>query len=300
MFLFALVEILNVIDELRQRRVRHLGVLLTLLCFGVVGVSAWLRLAGAGLGCTPWPVCYAAFLDGATYVLPAGGRVIHRVVATSALLLAFYASWYSFRPAPLQPALRQTLFLTGLMLVLSIVGIWSNDPRRIAVNLINLLGGLALVVFSWRIVLAAQTGNLLSVRGLQNPLWRFGLLFLVGTVLLGGLIGASYQATACISVFDCSNTLHLLHRACAVMAVVLLGRAAGYVIGEKSAGPARQRLAGWVLSLLILEALLGVMTVSSGYVLALAIAHNVGAAALLAAVMQLATTPVNEAIQAAA
>lgn len=279
---------------------QRIGIVLTLLCLAVVGVSAWLRLAGAGLGCAPWPTCYADFLNGVAYVLPPGGRVIHRIVATSALLLAFFACWHSYRPNPLQPVAFQTALLTGLMLLLSVAGIWSNDPRRVGINLVNLLGGLALVVFSWRLVLASRQ-ELSPMAGRPwNSMWLAGVLALAGTVLMGGLIGASYQATSCTAVFDCSNLLHVSHRLCAVAAVVLLGWAAGRVFGEEPGNPERQRLARWVLSLLMLEALLGAMTVSSGYALELAIGHNLGAAALLAVVMQLAAMPAAGTVQAAA
>ncbi|MEK6550494.1 MAG: COX15/CtaA family protein, partial [Pseudomonadota bacterium] len=33
----------------------------TLLVFVVVVLSAYLRLAGSGLGCEDWPACYAVF-----------------------------------------------------------------------------------------------------------------------------------------------------------------------------------------------------------------------------------------------
>lgn len=278
-----------------------MSILLALLCLAVVGVSAWLRLAGAGLGCTPWPACYAGFLEGAAYTLPMGGRMVHRIVATSALLVAFYVCWCSYRPVLLRPVARQALLLTGLMLLLSVVGIWSNDPRRVTVNFVNLLGGLALVVFSWWLVLATRNESLKLGNLLRDPLWLVGVLALSGTVLMGGLIGASYQATACTAVFDCVNSLHVLHRLCAVAAVVLLGWAAGREMMKTPGNPARQRLAGWVISMLVLEALLGAATVSSGYALELAIAHNLGAAALLAAVMQLvAMSPATKANQAAA
>ena len=48
----------------RERQVRALALATCLLGLGVVGVSAFLRLSGAGLGCADWPGCYGQVLAG--------------------------------------------------------------------------------------------------------------------------------------------------------------------------------------------------------------------------------------------
>jgi len=42
----------------RLRKIRKLSLLLTALSFLILLVSAYIRLNGAGLDCSPWPHCY--------------------------------------------------------------------------------------------------------------------------------------------------------------------------------------------------------------------------------------------------
>lgn len=301
-------------DHARLIRLRRYGQVLTLLALAVVGVSAWLRLAGAGLGCGDWPGCYASFLNGTPYAVPLHGRVIHRVVATAALLLACFTCWYSLKPVSLQPVARQSIILLVLMLLLAVVGIWSSEPRRVLVNFINLLGGLALVSFSWRVVLATNVSGRRSVVRRHSPLLRAGLLALTITLVIGALIGARYAAATCNDLPHCGGVwwpqdwsgfnplsflvtaarpadpdgvaLHLMHRVCGVATFLLLGAAALRSMRLAQEGSVR-RAAFIVIVLLTAEVLFGILTVASGYVLWLAIAHNIGAALLLASAAQL-------------
>lgn len=132
-------------------------------------------------------------------------------------------------------------------------------------------------------------------------------------MLLGGLIGARYAAPACTTLPDCQGTwwpplqgwqalhpfvtlagpaapgeaggvaLHLLHRYAAVLAALLLA----VVALRLRAVPRARKAALAVLAFLLLEGALGVLIVMSGYSLWPAVAHNVGAALLLAAAASL-------------
>lgn len=254
----------------RLRRVRRLAFLLTALSLGVVGVSAFLRLQGAGLGCADWPACYGQVLTAATHSPPPLGRLIHRIVATGALLLTIHLAWIGWRSRPWQPWARQAVILLGLMLFLSVVGVWSGDPRRTSVNFINLVGGLALVPMSWRIAMAS-TGAETPGRRLSSPALAAGTILLTAAVILGALIGARYAA-----LDDSAGgiALHWLHRGLAVLACLLLGHAA-LRRPDRAASKA-------LLGLLGLEILLGAITVMGDFPLWAAVGHNVAAAALLA------------------
>lgn len=297
---------------MQSRRVRALALLTCLLSVLVVMVSAYLRLSGAGLGCADWPGCYGQILAGMPQAPWEGARLAHRIVATLALLAGILLTWRSWRPQPLQPAARYATLLLALMLFLSVVGVWSSDPRVAWVNFINLIGGLGLVTFSWRVAITSEPSRLVEW-GSGGAVCRGAIAALTLTVLLGGLIGARYAAPACTTLPDCQGAwwpalqgwtalhpfasltgpaapgeaggvaLHLLHRYAAVLAAVLLV----FVALRLHAVPRARKAALRVLVLLVLEGAIGVLTVASGYSLWLAVAHNVGAALLLAAAASL-------------
>ena len=297
---------------MRERQVRALALATCLLSLAVVAVSATLRLSGAGLGCDEWPACYGHILEGVAHAPWTGARLVHRIVATLALLAGILLVWRCWRPRPLQPAARYATLLLALMLFLSVVGVWSADPRQVAVNFINLVGGLGLVTFSWRVAITAEPSRLLE-QGAGGAVCRAALALLTLTVLLGGLIGARYAAPACGTLPECQGAwwpalagwpalnpfatlsgpagpgdaggvaLHLLHRYAAVLATVLLA----LVVLRLRQVPRARKAALAVLTLLLLEGAIGVATVASGYSLWLAVAHNIGAALLLAAAASL-------------
>ncbi|MBV6476592.1 MAG: Heme A synthase [Rhodocyclaceae bacterium] len=298
--------------QVRARRIRALALIAFSLSLLVVAVSATLRLSGAGLGCADWPACYGQVLAGVPSAPWAGMRMAHRIVATLALLAGMLLAWHCWRPQPLQPAARYATLLLALMLLLSVVGVWSADPRNAAVNFANLIGGLGLVTFSWRVAINTEPARWVE-RGRGGPVCRIALGALTLTVLLGGLIGARYLAAACGSLPHCTGVwlpppqglaalnpfvvlggpaepgeaggvaLHLLHRYAAALSMLLLLVVAFRL---RKTPQARRAVLG-VLTFLALEAALGALTVASGYALWLAVAHNVGAALLLAAAASL-------------
>jgi heme A synthase len=281
----------------------------------VVLISAYLRLDGAGLGCADWPACYARLL-----ALPPAApdygiaRLLHRAAASLSLLLACVLAWQCWRRPVLRPVAFPATLLLSLMLALSALGIWSSDPRLTLVNLLNILGGLGLVSFSWRVALAgAPPAMLLQRRVAPTLLLRLGAACLTLTVILGALIGAAYMASACTTFPDCQGrwwpvapgwaalptlavlqaapqsgdpvgvNLHLLHRYAAVATLLLLGAA-----GLQALAIAEQRrAAALLLVLLVATVALGILTVLAGFGLWLAVAHGVCAAALLATLASL-------------
>lgn len=297
----------------RSRQIILLACLLCLLGLSVVAVSAWLRLAGAGLGCADWPACYGQILAGAPAPMPwPGARLLHRLAASATLLLGVVLFWRCRRPAPLQPAARHAAWLLARMVLLALVGFWSHEPRLAVVNFVNLLGGLGLVTFSWRVAVTAAPPRL-EEQARGGPLCRAALALLTLTVLAGALIGARYAATACDGLPLCGEvwgpplqglaalhpfvfltapagpgepggvTLHLVHRYAAV-ASLLLALVVAWRL--RRSAPAR-RAALWLLTFLAATALLGVLTVAGGFPLWAAVAHNVGAALALAAAAHL-------------
>lgn len=299
--------------DARLKRIRTIGLVLTALSFLVVLVSAYIRLNGAGLGCAGWPDCYGQLLAGGPHPHSGAVRILHRVVASIALLLGFYLVAQCLRPVPLQPVVRHATQLLVLMLLLTLVGLWSSNPQRAWTSFVNMLGGLGLVSLSWRVALEARSGPAAPPSAATCMMLRAGLVALCAALALGALIGARYAAVSCLSTPACGGvwwpaaegwaaldpftrvaaptrpgdaggvTLHLLHRYCAVLALLLLGGA-----GLRALRAAATRTPAMaLLALLVVELALGSLTVASGFQLWLAIAHSVCAAALLAVTLQL-------------
>ncbi|MBI4741004.1 MAG: COX15/CtaA family protein [Betaproteobacteria bacterium] len=299
----------------RPKKIRRAALLLAALSLLVVAVSAYMRLDGAGLGCADWPACYGQLLarePGAPQFSIV--RLMHRITASSALVLACFLVWICLRPQPVRPAAGYATLLLLLMLALSALGIWSSDPRLPLVGFMNIVGGFALLGLSWRVVLATGVAPSRETWKPRGFLLLLGVAALVATVLLGAWIGASYAAVACPSVPHCGGiwlppdegwaaldtpfvrlvkaalpgdaggvTLNLLHRYSAAGAVLLLGAGGVRALArDTTRGAARV-----VLLLLVVELGLGGLTVASGFGLGLAVAHCVGAAALLASVVTL-------------
>ena len=296
----------------RLRTIRILALLLAALSFLIISISAYLRLDGAGLGCAGWPDCYGQLLSGGVHPQRGPIRLLHRVTAALSLLLAFLAAWYCIRPRPIKPLARYATLLLGLMILLTFIGLWSPDPHRAWTSFLNILGGLGLVALSLRLALAATDSPPPRAAGAA---WLpvCGLAALVAASALGALIGARYAAISCASTPACGSVwwpaaegwaalnpfvtiaapaspgdaggvaLHLVHRYFAAASMLLLGLAGLRAL----AGDATRSAGRWLLALLIVEFALGGLTVASGFSLALALGHSVGAAALMAAAMQL-------------
>jgi cytochrome c oxidase assembly protein subunit 15 len=300
----------------RLKRIRILAVALVLLSLLILLVSAYIRLSGAGLGCSPWPDCYGQLLAGQASLHSGAARILHRSVASLALVLGFVLVAQCLRPYLIQPAARWATALLTLMILLTFVGLFSADPHRVWTGFINILGGVGLVLLSWRTALAAGADPA-QPPPRPAPVLHAGAGLLVLTIALGALIGVRYAATACLSLPVCGDVawpaaagwsalnpftviaaaagpgddggvaLHLLHRYCALATLLLLGLGAL----QGLARPATRASAGLLLVLLLVQFSLGVLTVLSGFSLWLAIAHSVTAALLLAATLQLLTRP---------
>ena len=301
-------------DEIgrRLRRIRYLAFALSALSLLIVLVSAYIRLRGAGLGCSPWPDCYGQILTGGPHPQNSGARILHRSVASLALVLGFVLVWQCRRPSRIEAPTRSASALLVLMIALTLVGIFSADPHRVWAGTFNILGGALLLLFSWRTALAASGAVSSHYPRRRMLLLHAGLGLLAFTLVLGALIGARYAAPACPSLPGCGDllwpgggwsalnpvatiahpamlgdaggaVLHLLHRWSALATVLLLGSG----VLQAMALPAARTGAGVAALLLLVQVALGVMTVLSGFDLAMAVAHSLCAVALLTAGMHL-------------
>ena len=142
----------------------HTRRLYTLLIFAalalvtiVVIVSAYLRLAGSGLGCAEWPACYALIRSqggttalAAAHLVPPWATVTHRLAASTLglLVLGIVAAALRRRREPGQ-SLAIPFALLALTVFLSLLGYRTPSPLAPWVALSNLLGGMAMLAMLW-------------------------------------------------------------------------------------------------------------------------------------------------------
>jgi len=297
---------------------RALVVATLALAFVVVVVGAYVRLSDAGLGCPDWPLCYGQPLPGlmADEIAHAKAwkEMGHRYLAASLGLLIVAIFFFAWRT-------RQSPGLATGILALAVfqatLGKWTVTMLlKPAIVTAHLLGGMAtLALLAW---LALQTFQFIEDR--KTRAVRFaacvGLVAAGVQIALGGWVSANYAALACpdlpgcmgqgLPPMDFANAFHVLralghtgegellprealtaiHWTHRVFALVLVA-VVGWVALKASAIAALRPLAALTGMLLLVQFSLGVANVALGLPLALAAAHNAGAALLLVSLVVL-------------
>lgn len=309
------------ITERRQTWLRRMALLCTAMVFAITSLSAFIRLSQTGLSCSDWPQCYGSRLRDAQQNGQASSasdseavkaaRQAHRLVAVAALLLAIAMVVLCFGN---RPYLRRegvlALGVLALALGLAVLGRFTAGARIPAVTIGNLLGGLSMLAVCWQ--LAAGTP-----RPLPSKLraWaRIGAGLLLIQLSLGALVSSSYAGLSCSDAIDClrvteavgwrwdalspwrepvfddlqSSTnpggalTQLAHRSGALLILLVL-----LPLGVALLRSGRHSQGALLLSLLLGQAALGGLMVASSLPLALALAHNMLAALLMATLLRL-------------
>lgn len=170
-------------------------------------LSAYMRLSQAGLGCEPWPACYAqaardaaagTSLPGSIGAGVAAARLAHRVVASAVLILVItlVLSTCFTRPrfAPAAAALSSTLLM--LALGLAVLGVMTPGARLPAVVLGNLLGGFLMLALSVR--LASWSTDPQAEADPSISRWALAsAALLIVQVALGALVSSTHAALSC-------------------------------------------------------------------------------------------------------
>ncbi len=193
----------------------------------IVGISAFIRLSGAGLGCSPWPQCYGHVsraeqqgLLQTTSTLAAANQVIesqsantismarlaHRIFAVLLLplIIVLVMSAFTMKPEPWRDRWL-AVFALALVLFLAVLGRWTAGVKVPAVVLGNLLSGFVLFALCWRM---ARVGH----RAPDQPaLWsgaRLSIGIAIAVVLmqiiLGGLVSGGFAGLSCPTLASCS------------------------------------------------------------------------------------------------
>ncbi len=293
----------------------------------LVLVSAYLRLDHSGVGCADWPSCYGRIGSAAaepptlagTYERLAGeaqspgnwATRAHRLVASLlgvlVLSLTLVSVWQRRNRL-------LTLFLLGLTVFLSWLGIYSGGLHSPAVVMGNLCGGFAmLALLGWLVFRSLPPAPNASP---ATFFWAAAaLLMLTLQIGLGGLTSANFAASACQTVPDCHGSylpgpgiaraldlsrrheigptglalggaeradIHKLHRLGAVATMLVS------VVAVLFALHARAGITAIVALLLVTaECVVGLAAILTRLPIEIAVAHNWLAAFLLLALLRL-------------
>ena len=292
---------------------RRLVLVTLLLAFCVIVVGAYVRLSDAGLGCPDWPLCYGQAAPGEHLGGDALGRawkeMAHRYLAGSLGLLilgVFLLSWKRRAGAALAAAVVLVVVFQATL------GMWTVTlllrPAIVAAHLVGGMTTLALLL--WLFLALGTHASAPEARALRVPA-LVALVAVAVQITLGGWVSANYAALACpdlplclgaaVPPMDFHNAFHVFrelgqtgsgerlpaealtaihwtHRVFALVVVVLVGW---------TAWRARRLLGIVIAGLLALQFLLGIANVIFSLPLALAAAHNAGAALLLASLVVL-------------
>ena len=191
-----------------------------LLVMVLVSLSAYLRLAHSGIGCTDWPACYGRIGDPpavsqtissenayqrivaeASQPL-AWATPLHRLVASVLGLLIVLLVVLSLK---LKRDRMISLALLGLTVFLALLGIKSGGLHSPAVVMGNLSGGfLMLGLLGWMLFKDSGGNDQAPERAsLPGALIVTTVLVLALQILLGGLTSANFAATSCQTLPDC-------------------------------------------------------------------------------------------------
>jgi cytochrome c oxidase assembly protein subunit 15 len=282
-----------------------------LLVIAIVGISAFLRLSAAGLDCSPWPRCYGQVQSSLQSGIIDVARLMHRVLAVALLPLMLLLVMGGFARKPDAWEQRWTSVLAlALVLFLAVLGRWTAGAKVPAVALGNLLGGFLLFALCTRMALAGRHPRVNHELSASTRRWqRVAIGAVVLQIALGGLVSSSLAGLSCPGFPTCAlptpiawealNPWHVPHVDPSIMPinpdgaiaqwlhrlVALIAALAVAVIAVKLLRCGRRRTGLILLALLALQITLGVLMVLFGLPLAMAIAHNLLAAVLLATLL---------------
>jgi cytochrome c oxidase assembly protein subunit 15 len=248
-------------------------------------------------------------------------ELFHRYLAGTLGLLILACAVLAWRRRN-EPGGRPPWLATSLVLLVvfqATLGMWTVTMLlKPAIVTLHLLGGMAtLAVVTWLALREIDPPAAPAVVAQALRPWAaLGLAVLVAQIALGGWVSANYAALACTDFPTCHgrwlpemnfgnafhvmrelgvtasgaplspealNAIHWSHRVGALITLAYLGVLALRMLQT----PALRALGMLVLALLIVQAGLGIANVLLRLPLALAAAHNAGAALLLASLVML-------------
>lgn len=279
----------------------------TLLAFCVVGLGAYVRLSDAGLGCPDWPGCYghlvgvpdthaehaaaaSAFPGKPVETHKAWKEMIHRYAAGTLGLLILGVAISAWRRERERCPWRET-GLVVLVAFQALLGMWTVTLLlKPVVVTAHLLGGMATLALLVLCLAREKVGSpgMATGDGLVRTAGALALVASVGQISLGGWVSSNYAALACPDFPTCRGAwlpidgptaIHMTHRLGALLVFCVVGAYAAMLLKR------RQAIGLLVAALLVMQVGLGIANVLLSLPLPVAVAHNLGAALLLAALV---------------
>lgn len=221
---------------------QRLALLTFLLTIVLVGIGAYVRTTGSGLGCPDWPTCHGG-------VVPPGTRhsiieFSHRLTASIVGLLVIataVAAWKYYRHVPFAVwTATIAVPLVGLQGILGAITVVRELPPEIVAT--HLLTAMLVLAFE----LAACTSMYLqdpahseklheivtASRYTTGKLGILGIVWLAAVMWIGGYMAESGASTACTGWPTCNGSLlpgnddqeivHMVHRYLAAALIFIL------------------------------------------------------------------------------
>ncbi|MCU7829445.1 MAG: COX15/CtaA family protein [Candidatus Thiodiazotropha sp. (ex Myrtea sp. 'scaly one' KF741663)] len=252
-------------------------------------------------------------------------EMIHRYLAGSLgifILSLTILAWLN-RKSTAQPLLLPTLLLL-LVILQAALGMWTVTLLvKPAIVTAHLLGGFATFVLLWLLALRLRPVDSFHTLSTSQPTRRLILLslfVLIIQITLGGWTSTNYAALGCsefpacydgqwwpdmdfkeafviwrglgvnyefgVLENDARSAIHMTHRIGALATLITLGLLAIWLLRKKETTHLR-RLGGLLGLLLLMQVALGITNVLGHLPLPVAVAHNGGAALLLATLVTL-------------
>ena len=220
------IETMNVSNS-RTTLLRKIALVCALLVITIVGISAFIRLSGAGLGCSPWPQCYGHIsraeqhgilqttstlaasnqaIESQSVVSISMARMVHRVLAVLLLplILILVMSAFTMKPEPWKD---RWLAAAALMLVLflAVLGRWTAGVKIPAVVLGNLLAGFVLFGLCLRMARVGRYTRDRRTLSAGARLWvGIAIGFVLIQIILGGMVSGGFAGLSCPTLSSCS------------------------------------------------------------------------------------------------
>jgi cytochrome c oxidase assembly protein subunit 15 len=283
-------------------RLRTITGVTIVLTFALILLGAWVRATNSGLSCPDWPTCYGYWVPLPSLIPADAGydyyqvmlewvhRLIAGVLVGPLVLLIGYFCWRARAAARELPAFGLGLVVLLLIQVsLGAITVFDqNSPWSVAVHKTT-----ALLLFAtlWMIFERSADKRLnLAIPGLGLHA-LIGWLLLLGTIAAAAVMSKSGASLACSSPFLCNDSflpdfddvlerLHMTHRFLAFTTFIVLA-----FLGFRVRGEARLRGLDRVIGLLlIIQIVLGMLTVYFELPLWLALLHQANGILLFAKV----------------